>query len=314
MSFDSKTNEVVLFGGRTATWTALADTWTWNGVTWAQQSPAVSPLARAYGGMVFDAALGVSVLYGGAVAYNQTAFLSDFWSYNSSTDTWVLLGSNQAPGPRVDQQLGYDPVRQQVVMFGGSTCNPTCVALGDTWTFNGSSWAQQAPAHSPSPRLLYRVAYDPNAGALPGGSPGGVVLFGGLVSANGASLNDTWAWNGTSWLEALGVASPPGSELFGMAYDTQVNQMVVVGGEGTALWPNTWTYTWSVPTLSQSVDQPPPGLYAQGAPVTFTVVVGDTSSQTMSDVTVSESLPVGLTAAGTTPRSRGARTRCASPR
>ena len=42
IAYDSGTGQLVLFGG-TGTTGALADTWTWNGTTWTQQSPATSP-------------------------------------------------------------------------------------------------------------------------------------------------------------------------------------------------------------------------------------------------------------------------------
>ncbi len=52
MAYDATTGNVVLFGGGTANvppgspGTHFNDTWTWDGVTWTQQIPAVSPPAR----------------------------------------------------------------------------------------------------------------------------------------------------------------------------------------------------------------------------------------------------------------------------
>ncbi|MGH9127175.1 MAG: kelch repeat-containing protein, partial [Acidimicrobiales bacterium] len=297
MSYDASAKEVVLFGGRDAAWNALSDTWTWNGTSWTQQNPAQAPSARAYGGMAYDGAIGQSVLYGGAATSTTRTFDSDVWEYKSSTDTWTNLGTLvPGPGERVDDQLGYDPATGQLLMFGGSTC-PTCVALADTWTFNGSSWTQQKPAVSPPGRYLYRVAFDPNAG----GSSGGVVMFGGMNNT-GASMNDTWVWTGSTWLQADGVASPPGTSLQAMAFDTKASQMVVLGGQGSALWPQTWTYTWSVPTLTQFLlNAPSPPVYIQGSPVTVAVAAGNVSSTSMSNVTVTETLPAGMTAAGSIP-------------
>ncbi len=313
MAYDASAQEVVLFGGRNAyssgssAWTPLSDTWTWNGSNWTQQFPLNPPSARAYGGMVYDGAIGQSVLYGGAASSSTSTFDSDLWEYKSSTDTWTNPGDSQAPGPRVDQQLGYDTSTGQVVMFGGSNCNPSCAALGDTWTFNGS-WTKQAPSSSPPARYLYRVAFDPDAG----GPAGGVVLFGGVVTAS-VALNDTWVWNGTTWLEADGVASPPGTDLQAMAYDGQANQMVVLGGQGTSLWPQTWTYTWSVPTLTQFLVSPLAS-YLLGAAATVAVGVGNTSGTAMSNVTVTETLPPGLNAAGSTPTVYPGRTAfCVAP-
>ena len=43
MAYDSATGDVVLFGGQDSGSGYLNDTWTWNGTTWNEQSPAASP-------------------------------------------------------------------------------------------------------------------------------------------------------------------------------------------------------------------------------------------------------------------------------
>ena len=62
--------------------TTSADTWTWDGTTWTQQSPATSPPARAGATMeYFD---GQVVLFGG---YNGTSYLNDTWTWDGTTWT-----------------------------------------------------------------------------------------------------------------------------------------------------------------------------------------------------------------------------------
>jgi hypothetical protein len=65
-AYDPTTGTVVLFGGADINNTLLAETWTWDGVTWTQQSPQVSPPARACAtqSMTYDAATGSVVLFG----------------------------------------------------------------------------------------------------------------------------------------------------------------------------------------------------------------------------------------------------------
>ena len=47
MAYDAATGQLVLFGGFDQQHGAdLNDTWTWNGTTWTQLSPATSPPAR----------------------------------------------------------------------------------------------------------------------------------------------------------------------------------------------------------------------------------------------------------------------------
>jgi hypothetical protein len=68
MAYDAATGTVVLYGGAvrgTGNLCYLGRTWTWDGTTWTAQTPAAHPSARAEGAMVYDAATGTVVLFGG---------------------------------------------------------------------------------------------------------------------------------------------------------------------------------------------------------------------------------------------------------
>jgi hypothetical protein len=66
MTYDAATGNMVLFGGFNANLGGdLADTWVWDGSTWAQQHPAKSPPARTNFSIAYDAAAGNVVLFGG---------------------------------------------------------------------------------------------------------------------------------------------------------------------------------------------------------------------------------------------------------
>jgi hypothetical protein len=52
MAYDAARGEVVLFGGWDGT--LLGDTWTWDGTTWTEEHPAISPPARILMGMAYD--------------------------------------------------------------------------------------------------------------------------------------------------------------------------------------------------------------------------------------------------------------------
>ncbi len=49
MAYDGAAGNIVLFGGDDSTGTDLNDTWTWDGTTWTQQFPPLSPPARPNG-------------------------------------------------------------------------------------------------------------------------------------------------------------------------------------------------------------------------------------------------------------------------
>ena len=78
--------------------------------------------------------------------------------------------------------MAYDTVRQQALLFGGYLAND----LGDTWTFDGTNWTQQAVSTSPSARSGPQLAWDARIGRA--------VLFGGVEYRPGGPtfLDDTW--------------------------------------------------------------------------------------------------------------------------
>ncbi len=124
-----------------------------------------------------------------------------------------------------------------VVLFGGA--GETGSFLADTWTWNGSAWAEQA-VPGPSARV----------GAVMASLDGQVVLFGGLsdTSADASYADDTWVWNGSTWRQ-VAVAGPPGRAWAVMA--PLDGKLVLFGGGGNDLAPHsnladTWTFDGSV--------------------------------------------------------------------
>jgi hypothetical protein len=55
--------------------------------------------------------------------------------------------------------MAYDAATGTVVLFGGQSWSSECV-FGDTWTWDGTTWTEQAPATRPSARGEGAMAYD----------------------------------------------------------------------------------------------------------------------------------------------------------
>jgi len=224
IAYDAAAGNVVLFGGTTSnvppgsTGTTFNDTWTWDGTTWTQQFPPVSPSARTTTTvMTYDPVTQTVLLFGGA---NSAGALGDTWTWNGITKTWTEQNPAGSPSAR-SAPMAYDAALQRVVLFGGSG-NGTAL-FTDTWVWNGTTWTQQSPASAPSARSGASMAYDAGLGA--------VVLFGG--AGNGMwqdSLNDTWVWNGTTWTEIQPVTVPPNRYSFGMDYDPVNKAVLMFGG------------------------------------------------------------------------------------
>ncbi len=184
MCFDVARGVVVLFGGKDAAQTLLGDTWTWNGTAWAQVATAVAPVARHEHGVAYDAYRQKVVLFGGEAA---SGLRSDVWDWDGAS--WVevvpslLSGVPFQPEARKQHAMGFDPVAQRVVVFGGE--RGASGAGNDAWAFDGTNWvALVASGPQPSARRL---------AAAVGATNGRVRIAGG--SAAGSYASDVWELN-----------------------------------------------------------------------------------------------------------------------
>jgi hypothetical protein len=199
MAYDAATGTFVLFGGYNGS-EVLGDTWTWDGTTWTQQFPPVSPSPRTNNGMTFDAATGTILLFGGLAGEQGSGdVLNDTWEWHGKTKTLTHLFPASSPSPR-RTTITYDGATENVVLFGGDRETSPGTYYDDTWTWNGVTWTEQSPSSAPTARVLNSLNYYPETGR--------VILFGGLNNwPNG--LGDMWTWNGTTWTEIQTTLSPP---------------------------------------------------------------------------------------------------------
>jgi hypothetical protein len=125
-----------------------------------------------------------------------------------------------------------DPAAGQIVLFGGVD------DYANTWVLTGSRWTLADPPASPVGRIDASAAYDPETRQ--------VLLFGGQQAPFGAGrpLNDTWAWDGSTWRHlGLGAANPSAGEGSSMAWDDALKEMVLVTAAGDAPGGDQ-TYVW----------------------------------------------------------------------
>ncbi|MGH7685286.1 MAG: kelch repeat-containing protein [Candidatus Dormibacteria bacterium] len=128
-------------------------------------------------------------------------------------------GLGDTPSARAYAAAAYDEARKQVVLFGGSTADGT--TLGDTWTWDGSTWSPQHPSVTPPARSAAAMSYDP--------SSRDVLLFGGRDSQKSSVLTDTWEWDGSNWhATARSTPSGPGGPAPSMATDPTTGQVILL--------------------------------------------------------------------------------------
>jgi hypothetical protein len=168
------------------------------------------------------------LLFGGYEAENSR-FLGDTWTWDGST--WTEQHPPTSPRPRCCFQTAYDAARRQVVLFGGYTY-PGQGYLGDTWTWDGSTWTEQHPAHRPPTASNYGMAYDEAAQRV-------VVFMGGVDRT-------MWGWDGVDWARLRPRPSPKWRELPGFTYDGARQELVMFGGavcdELCYAYDDTWTW------------------------------------------------------------------------
>ena len=102
------------------------------------------------------------------------------------------------PSPRWGAGVAFDATRGRVLLFGGYTS--TGGTLADTWSWDGSRWAQQQPAQSPPAVQHPQLVYD--------GVTRHVLLFDRDPTHGESPLDyqSVWAWDGATWSQDGGWA------------------------------------------------------------------------------------------------------------
>lgn len=163
---------------------------------------------------------------------------------------WSKLSAGGVASGRARSGMAPAPWRGKVVLFGGRDL--TNVSFNQLWELGSSAWSRIS---DPSPPLP--VVRDWPAVAVVGDR---LVAFGGLSGST--RLNDTWTWDGTSWVR-LFTGSEPNMPLprYGaaFAFDPIANVAVLFGGNGSgsSLLGDTWEFRNNTWTLMTGVVSPP---------------------------------------------------------
>jgi len=235
MAYDAARGVIVLFGGARPGFNPdqLGDTWTWDGRTWIEQHPTVSPSAREGASMAFDTARRQVVLFGGGSFIGGRVLPPETWAWDGSA--WSRLSPEVSPPARTLASMAYDETRHVVVLFGGGPSAANYLA--DTWTWDGRTWSKEHPEEGPYAKFSAAMEYAGNIGA--------VVMFGGEGCTMGCVGQDQsmWSWNGTKWVLLQPLSSPPPRFGASMAYDAKRQRLVLFGGRNAVDYLNdTWTW------------------------------------------------------------------------
>jgi hypothetical protein len=222
--------------------------WSWDGTVWTELFPATMPdggrTDYVPGFITYDRGNGNVVMYGGQ---DVSGGALETWIWDG-TDWTEVFPSAQPPVADVwDSNLMYDEAHGYVLL---STCAATGTGAGlfnETWTWDGTTWTQQAPVDSPPARSGHAMFYH-----IAGGT---AILTQGLGVPGGGNQNfaDTWAWDGTNWIDlslpgpalAAGLTQIPHS-YSQMAYDRVNDIAIMYGGFSSITFPNLYGDTWGL--------------------------------------------------------------------
>jgi len=236
--WDPVRDRLLVFGGVGPFSTYHDDVWALSltdSSTWTVLTPSGNPPgARAYHSAIYDPVRDRMLVFGGWPGGNWYWYDNDVWALSlADTLAWTPLAPvGKLPPDRQHHSAIYDPVRDRMIVFGGSNASGR---LGDTWALSLMdtlpAWAELSSSGTPpSARDAHSAIYDPMRERM--------VVFGGQ-DASGARLNDVWALSVEdtmlAWMALTPAGTPPvARNLHSAIYDRVRDRMVVFGGVDAA--------------------------------------------------------------------------------
>lgn len=146
----------------------------------------------------------------------------------------------ETPPATADAVAAWDPLRERLVLFGGSES-------GQTWLYDGAAWTMAA-TEGPGVRSGASMTWDPGRRAM--------VLFGGFRPTTPEApvdyLADTWLWDGAAWrpLTDVGERGPAPRAGAVMTWDAALRGSILYGGSDVDerfrdLWVLTASAGWA---------------------------------------------------------------------
>jgi hypothetical protein len=246
--YDPVRDRMVFFGGfydDDGSYYYLNDVWALSLAgtpAWTQLTPSgTPPIGRSNHSAIYDPVRDRIVVFGGYSYDGSEHYLNDVWALSlAGTPAWTpLTPSGTPPSGRYAPSAIYDPVRDRMVVFGGSRYDGLYSMLNDVWALSladPTEWTELTPWGTPPiGRERPSAIHDPVRDRM--------VVFGGYDE-----LNDVWALSladPTEWTELTPWGTrPPGRAGLSAIYDPVRECMVVFGGEWYGGLNDVWALTW----------------------------------------------------------------------
>ncbi len=190
------------FGGKSIDDSVFSDTWTYdfNANQWTKMNPKLSPSARMYFAMTYDAENDKVILWGGRKKDPITDNM--VWIYDYNEDSWELKENIGGP----EKPLTYSVMVNRInskdnIIFGGAILESVYkgTLTNETWSYNltQNKWNRLSPEVSPPPMADHNMAYDAKRNSI--------ILFGGELGTlySNKLSGDLWIFNSgiNSWIK-----------------------------------------------------------------------------------------------------------------
>ncbi|MCC7399103.1 MAG: hypothetical protein IT455_18715 [Planctomycetes bacterium] len=244
------------------------------GAVWTQRNPATRPAARTGPAMTFDPVLGRIVLHGGLTL---AGLQGDLWSFDGVNWQPIATGN---PGPAAYQHtLHHDPRTNELWALAGIPA--------ELWILGGGTWRSGPALPFVATAGPTQATVDPGTGGVlrcgwgtqvwdrvqwrsittQPAPPGRIFaamwndgtyawLFGGWNTLLGITYNDTWRWDGVSWMRVVGP-SPAIRHDTAVAYDSVRGEAVLFGGFTQSALSDTWTFDGAAWHFQNPATRPP---------------------------------------------------------
>jgi len=246
VAYSSVTHETLLLGGDVGS----DEFWAWNGARWDERD-AYAPSRRQRYAMAYDERRHALVMLNGDFASTtggdpMTGGVGrvDTLTYNEDISSWqVHRAVATDPPPSTLASAAWDSTRELVVLFGGFGGASSADVQDKTWTWNGAGWTPKTPPASPSARFGAAMVHDRarNVTVLFGGAGawGQNCGYYGCTWTQPEQLKeDTWEWNGTTWLQRAPANRPSARYGHSLVWNSVRQRVQLLGGSSGAneLW------------------------------------------------------------------------------
>lgn len=249
MVYDSRDGRILLHGGLRFTapnrFTPTNETWSYEYTTntWALLGTSVRLPAVIGGALAYDPVADRVLLFGGD--QGGFGFMNGTWAYDPTNNSWKDLHPTTAPPQNAYAGMGYDPLADRFLLFGGLTYNVTGCAWSSsclvwftnaTWAFDpgANAWSRlpSGPAVGGTTYFLDyglppRLTYDAHLDRL-------------LLTGRWTRSESSWSWNETwtldastgAWTNVTASAGPGLGREGAFFYDARVGCSVLITERG----------------------------------------------------------------------------------